>query len=59
MIFVPGVGEVAISVSHGPDEGPGIGHTIRFTGRVTDVIGKLERGRGRGPARAVWPGLAD
>ena len=58
MIFVPGVGEVAISVSRGPDEGPGIGHTIRSTGRVTDVIGKLSAGAVvglRGPYGRGWP----
>ncbi len=58
MIYVPGVGEVPISVSRGPDEGPGIGHTIRFIGRVTDVIGKLGPGAVvglRGPYGRGWP----
>jgi NAD(P)H-flavin reductase len=58
MIYVPGVGEVPISVSHLPEEGPGIGHTIRFTGRVTDVIGKLGPGAVvglRGPYGRGWP----
>ena len=58
MIYVPGVGEVPISVSRGPEEGPGIGHTIRFTGRVTDVIGKLVPGAVvglRGPYGRGWP----
>ena len=40
MIYVPGVGEVPISVSSIAAERPGIGHTIRFVGRVTRVIGK-------------------
>jgi NAD(P)H-flavin reductase len=58
MIYVPGVGEVPISVSHVPEEGLGIGHTIRFTGRVTDVIGKLGPGAVvglRGPYGRGWP----
>ena len=40
------------------EEGPGIGHTIRFTGRVTDVIGKLAAGAIvglRGPYGRGWP----
>jgi len=58
MIYVPGVGEVPISVSGGPEEGPGIGHTIRFAGRVTRVIGNLEPGAVvgmRGPYGRGWP----
>lgn len=58
MIYVPGVGEVPISVSRGPEEGTGIGHTIRFTGRVTNVIGKLVPGAVvglRGPYGRGWP----
>ena len=58
MIYVPGVGEVPISVSHLTEEGPGIGHTIRFTGRVTDAIGKLAAGAVvglRGPYGRGWP----
>ena len=58
MIYVPGIGEVPISVSHGIEEGPGIGHTIRFTGRVTDAIAKLAAGAVvglRGPYGRGWP----
>jgi len=58
MIYVPGVGEVPMSVSSGALEGPGIGHTIRFTGRVTRVIGKLGPGAVlgmRGPYGRGWP----
>jgi NAD(P)H-flavin reductase len=58
MIYVPGVGEVPISVSSTAEEGPGIGHTIRFVGRVTNVIGKLEPGAVvglRGPYGRGWP----
>jgi len=58
MIYVPGVGEVPISVSSAPGEGPGIGHTIRFVGRVTRVIEKLGPGAVlglRGPYGRGWP----
>lgn len=58
MIFVPGIGEVPISVSHLPLEGPGIGHTIRFVGRVTRVIEELGPGAIlglRGPYGRGWP----
>ena len=58
MIYVPGVGEVPISVSSMPRGRPGIGHTIRFTGRVTNVIGKLVPGAVvglRGPYGRGWP----
>ena len=58
MIYMPGIGEVPISVSQGTDEGPGIGHTIRFTGRVTNAIGKMGPGAVvglRGPYGRGWP----
>jgi len=58
MIYVPGVGEVPISVSGAAEEGPGIGHTIRFAGRVTRVIGNLGPGAVlgmRGPYGRGWP----
>jgi NAD(P)H-flavin reductase len=58
MIYVPGVGEVPISVSGAPGDRPGIGHTIRFVGRVTDVIGKMAPGAVlglRGPYGRGWP----
>ena len=58
MIYVPGVGEVPISVSGTGEEGPGIRHTIRFVGRVTQVIGRLGPGSilgMRGPYGRGWP----
>jgi NAD(P)H-flavin reductase len=58
MIYVPGIGEVAISVSSGSDEGPGIGHTIRFVGRVTRMLETLGPGAVvglRGPYGRGWP----
>ena len=58
MIYVPHVGEVPISVSSVPEEGPGISHTIRFVGRVTHVLSKLQSGAVigmRGPYGRGWP----
>jgi NAD(P)H-flavin reductase len=58
MIYIPGVGEVSISVSTGPEEGPSIGHTIRFVGRVTRAIEQLKPGAVvgmRGPYGRGWP----
>jgi NAD(P)H-flavin reductase len=58
MLYLPGVGEVPISVSVTPDEGPGIGHTIRFVGRVTHAIAALRPGAViglRGPYGRGWP----
>ncbi|HWE37361.1 MAG TPA: FAD/NAD(P)-binding protein [Isosphaeraceae bacterium] len=58
MVYLPGVGEVAISVSGGPDEGPGVAHTIRAVGRVTRALESLEPGRAiglRGPFGRGWP----
>ncbi len=42
-----------------PDEGPGIGHTIRFVGRVTRRDRQAGAGRGPGPARSLRSRLAD
>jgi NAD(P)H-flavin reductase len=58
MIYVPGVGEVAISISGAPDMSEGLRHTVRFVGRVTDVLGALQTGAVvglRGPYGTGWP----
>lgn len=57
MVYVPGVGEVAISISSDPDE-EDLEHTIRIVGRTTRVI--ETRGPGdvlglRGPYGNGWP----
>jgi NAD(P)H-flavin reductase len=57
MLYVPGVGEVAISISSDPDEET-LDHTIRIVGRVTRVIAGLEVGDSlgvRGPYGNGWP----
>ena len=43
MVYAPGVGEVAISISSDPDE-EDLEHTIRIVGRTTRVIDGLEAG---------------
>jgi NAD(P)H-flavin reductase len=57
MVYVPGVGEVAISISSDPDE-EDLEHTIRIVGRVTRAIDGLEVGDVlgiRGPYGVGWP----
>lgn len=57
MVSVPGVGEVAISISSDPDEEV-LEHTIRIVGRTTRVIDGLEVGDVlglRGPFGNGWP----
>jgi NAD(P)H-flavin reductase len=57
MLYVPGVGEVPISVSS-DSQAPAIAHTIRAVGMVTQVIDRLRPGDMlgfRGPYGAAWP----
>ena len=58
MVYVPGVGEVPISISGDPARRQTLIHTVRPVGTVTQKIGK--RGRGgvlgvRGPFGSSWP----
>jgi NAD(P)H-flavin reductase len=58
MVYVPGYGEAAISVSSDPESREGIGHTIRFVGNVTRAISRLKVGDTvgvRGPFGTHWP----
>jgi NAD(P)H-flavin reductase len=58
MLYLPGIGEVPISVSDLSGVRPGIGHTIRFVGRVTRAIEALGPGAVlgiRGPYGSRWP----
>ena len=58
MLYVFGVGEVAISIVSDPDEPNFLDHTIRIVGRVTNVIGKMQVGDTlglRGPFGQGWP----
>jgi len=58
MIYLPGFGEVAISISSSPSAPQVIGHTIRYAGSVTRALGRLKVGDlvgVRGPYGSAWP----
>ncbi len=58
MLYLHGVGEVAISIVSDPDEKDVISHTIRAIGRVTRALEKLKPGDCiglRGPFGRGWP----
>jgi NAD(P)H-flavin reductase len=58
MLYVFGVGEVAISISSDPGQPARLAHTIRSTGRVTDAFAALGPGDRvglRGPFGTPWP----
>jgi NAD(P)H-flavin reductase len=57
MLYLFGVGEVAISISGDPTEGP-LEHTIRAVGTVTRGLARLGKGDTvgvRGPYGSAWP----
>jgi sulfhydrogenase subunit gamma (sulfur reductase) len=61
MVYLFGVGEVAISILSDPDEHDYLDHTIRVAGRVTSAMSQLQIGEVlgiRGPFGQGWP-LAD
>lgn len=58
MLYVPGYGEAAISLSSDPARQGRIGHTIRFVGNVTGAIRRMVPGDRigvRGPFGNAWP----
>jgi NAD(P)H-flavin reductase len=58
ILLVPGLGEVAISISSTPEEQSGIAHTIHFVGMVTRILARLQPGDKlgmRGPYGTGWP----
>lgn len=58
MLYVPGVGEAAISVSSDPAEPARLRHTIRTVGNVTRALTRLRVGDQigvRGPFGTAWP----
>ncbi len=58
MVYLFGVGEVAISIVSDPDEPEFLDHTIRTVGRVTKAIADLQPGETlgiRGPFGKGWP----
>jgi len=58
MLYLPGFGESAISISSDPSDTEQIGHTIRFVGNVTRAVNCLKVGDiigVRGPFGTYWP----
>lgn len=58
MLWLPGIGESAISISGDPDDRDVIEQTIRSVGPVTEALAKLRRGDlvgVRGPYGEGWP----
>ena len=58
MLYLFGVGEIPISISSSPEHPQRLGHTIRFTGRVTHAFRQLQPGDEigiRGPFGTPWP----
>ncbi len=58
MLYLPGIGEVAISISSDPAQPKVLLHTIREAGNVTGAIARLKKGDLiglRGPYGSAWP----
>jgi NAD(P)H-flavin reductase len=58
MLYVPGFGESAISISSDASQVDLLSHTIRVAGNVTQAIGKMKVGDRigvRGPFGSSWP----
>lgn len=58
MLYVPGVGESAISISGDPADRMRIPHTVREAGNVTHALARLRPGDSigiRGPFGSSWP----
>ncbi len=58
MLYLPGVGESAISMSGNPAQADGWTHTVRVAGNVTKTLAGLKPGDTlglRGPFGAGWP----
>lgn len=58
MLYVPGGGECAISISSNPDDRKTVLHTIHRVGAVTTALSRLRRGDIiglRGPYGSAWP----
>jgi len=58
MLYLPGVGEVPISIASDVDERESLAHTVRAVGRVTRALAQLRPGDRlglRGPFGQGWP----
>lgn len=58
MLYLPGIGEAAISISSDPRERAFVGHTVKAVGNVTQALERLGAGDEvvlRGPFGTAWP----
>lgn len=58
MLYAPGFGEAAISISSNPQRHEAISHTVRAVGNVTRALARLKPGDQialRGPFGSAWP----
>jgi NAD(P)H-flavin reductase len=58
MLYLPGIGEAAISISSDPDRPQSLLHTVRVVGNVTRALARLQVGDQlliRGPFGSAWP----
>lgn len=58
MLYLPGIGEAAISISSDPRERAHVGHTVKAVGNVTHALERLGVGDEvvlRGPFGTAWP----
>lgn len=58
MLYLPGIGEAAISISSDPDHPEKLLHTVRSAGNVTRALARLRIGDQlllRGPFGSSWP----
>lgn len=58
MLYLPGIGEAAISISGDPGAPSRIPHTVREAGNVTHALARLDVGASlglRGPFGSAWP----
>lgn len=58
MLYLPGIGEAAISISSDPDDHTALWHTVRIAGNVTQALARKRPGDQlalRGPFGTSWP----
>lgn len=58
MLYLPGFGESAISISSDPQRPSALGHTVRVAGNVTQSLARRKVGEQiglRGPFGSAWP----
>jgi NAD(P)H-flavin reductase len=58
MLYLPGIGEAALSVSSDPEVRATFAHTVRAAGNVTQAMARLKVGDAlgvRGPFGSAWP----